>query len=511
MSSRQKVTKVYSCYGEGIGAVISEIEVSITPGIPTFDVIGLCDSSIRESKWRIKSALVASEFKMPQGHITVSISPAYMRKSGSSFDLPIALGILFASGQLNKQTDTKVYAEGELSLTGTINGTPGSMVRLKAAAKENFDVVLFPESEIDSAKCNSIKGMTIDDLIRASKIFNQSEYHPENYVVPDFDEKENDIDFSFLKGQEKAKRALVIAAAGKHSILLLGSPGCGKTTAGRIINSILPPMMTEEMCDVYALADAISDVSSISEIARPLRTIHPGSTVNQLLGNTRTLLPGEIALANHGVLFADEICEYRNELIDTLRIPLEEHEVKLTKDGNTYSYPASFVFVGAGNPCRCGMLYEPGSKCKCTRQMRKRYLSKLSGPFIDRIDLFTEMRSIGQMDMRDLAGRNTTNETDIVRQKISVAWSMQRERFKELGSIAFNGTISGRNVAEFIRAPEDVVETAITLSQKYGYSGRGFERILRVGRTIADLDERTDMQVSDVYEAVVYRNNFKEE
>lgn len=509
MSYKNKVVRLKSCFSEGMVATCVDIDVTITPGIPTFDVIGLCDSSIRESKWRIRSAINSSGLKMPQGHITISISPAYMHKSGTAFDLPMAIGILIASNQISIRSGIEIYAEGELSLTGEIKQTPGAMIRLREASLGKYDYVIFPEEENRYAEIIGIKGIAFANLGILIRAFKENSVSTMTYASGELVESPCDeLDFSLLKGQEKAKRSLLLAAAGKHNILLLGSPGCGKTMAGRLISSILPVMTNDELTDVFCLLNCCSGEENLGSVGRPFRHIVPTTSVVSLLGSSRTMLPGEIAKANHGVLFADEICEYKNEVLDALRVPLESREVRLTKDGVTYVYPSSFIFVGAGNPCKCGMLFEEGSKCRCTRQMRNRYMSKLSGPLLDRIDLFAEMRSISKKDMAAFGESN--NENLALRAKVNSAWQRQRERYGCIGNHLFNGTINTDAGMELMRASKEVINEASRISEQHGYSGRGFTRVIKVARTIADVADRDDISVSDVYEAAIYRNNTKD-
>lgn len=512
MAVRQSVVKVYSCFADGMAGKLSEIEVSLNPGIPTFDVIGLCDSSIRESRGRIHAALISAGFSMPKGHITVSISPAYMRKSGSAFDLPIAIGILLASRQLPMPLNSRIYSEGELSLKGEIKGTPGSALRLKTCAGEIFDMVIIPEEERTAAACAGLRGMTITHLTNLDNIFIYKEY-----VAEDFRDKRKDeetalrsaemIDYAVLKGQEKAARAILLAAAGRHNLMLLGSPGCGKSIAAKIISGILPPLDDDEWSDVFSVYEAagLTDDRNTISRARPIRRVYPGLTVSKLLGGGRSMKPGELALSNHGVLFADEICEYSNDVIDALRVPLEEHLVRINRDGQTYSFPASCIFVGAGNPCRCGMLYE--GRCKCTNDAKRRYARKLSGPFLDRIDIFCEMRSVGKEDLASIAVPEKERMSPMLQGRVAEAWERQKERYAVIGPYIFNGTVETDAPGELMRADDSVINAAVEAAGRSGMTARGFVRLLKVGRTVADLDGRSDMVTSDIAEAALFRDS----
>ncbi len=506
MGVRQSVVKIYSCFSDGLTGVVSEIEISLSPGLPTFDIIGLCDSSIRESRGRIKAALISSGFYMPKGHITVGISPAYMHKSGSSFDLAVSLGMLFVSNQLSFPTDKRIYAEGELSLNGDLKASPGAAVRLKTH-QNDFDYSFIPEEEIDAAKCSNFKGKLVKNLREVADCFLLDSYTETNYSVDGIEDSESQtLDFSCLKGQEKASRAILIAAAGRHNLMLMGSPGCGKTMAGRLIAGIMPPLSGTEISDVYMTREvsgiSFEDGLRISR-ERPFVYVYPGVTSSKLLGNNKSD-PGELLRANHGVLFADEICEYKREVIENLRIPLEEHLVRKQKDGKNYSYPISFVFVAAGNPCKCGHLFDEKKRCTCTLAERKNYLKRLSGPFLDRMDLFSEMRIIASNDMRDSLYKSNSDMSSRYREIVAKAWEIQSNRYKEFGTNIFNGTLSNID-ADLIGADKTVVDYASDISEKEGFSGRGFTRIMKVARTIADISGRDNIIKSDVSEAVIYR------
>lgn len=506
MPSKVNVVKIFTSFLDGMAPVIASIEVSITPGLPTFDVIGLCDSSVRESRGRIGPALVSSGFSMPKGHITASITPAYMKKTGTSFDLPIAIGMLIASKQLSVSKDSSIYASGEIGLDGTIHGTPSAALRFKLLSND-YTYSFIAEDEIDAARCFGIKAMAINHLSSLKDALAENKYFSTNFTLDGLEHDDIDVlDFSCVKGQEKAIRGLLIAASGMHNIMLLGSPGCGKTMAGKILSGIMPPLSGPEIGDVYSIMEAAGlkdDPEENFKLSdrRPFRYIYPGMSKGRILGSPNKLMPGELALANHGVLFADEIFEYKKEILEALRVPLEEHVVRMSKDGRNYAFPASFVFVAAGNPCKCGMLYEEDRKCTCTPQVRRNYQNKLSGPIKDRIDIYAEMRSISSDNLTNSASITDFNRNEELKEQVKTAWDMQKERYHDS---LFNGTCINAD-AELFRASSEVVKQAAKISEDSGFSARGFGKILRVGRTIADLEERADMTKSDVFEAGIYR------
>ena len=331
MASKPNVVHIYSCFVSGSESTVSLIEVSISPGLPTFSVIGLCDSSIRESQGRIRSAFKSAGFTMPKGHITVGISPAYMRKAGTGFDLPMAMGILFCSGQLYLPPNSKIYAEGELTLGGDIIGTPGACIRLKTVRDMDFDYRIIPVSESSSAGLSRFSGQAITKLTDLNSLFEGNQYKDAEFAFDSPAASDEYIDISNLKGQEKTKRALLISAAGFHNLLLFGSPGCGKTLAGKMLSGIMPKLSPEELSDVYSMTELVEGENAKISLERPVRMIGPNISVGKLLGSSASLTPGELALANHGILFADELPLYNSEVIDFLRKPLEERKVHLMK------------------------------------------------------------------------------------------------------------------------------------------------------------------------------------
>lgn len=502
MASKPNVVHIYSCFVSGSESTVSLIEVSISPGLPTFSVIGLCDSSIRESQGRIRSAFKSAGFTMPKGHITVGISPAYMRKAGTGFDLPMAMGILFCSGQLYLPPNSKIYAEGELTLGGDIIGTPGACIRLKTVRDMDFDYRIIPVSESSSAGLSRFSGQAITRLTDLNSLFEGNQYKDAEFKYESPAASDEYIDISNLKGQEKTKRALLISAAGFHNLLLLGSPGCGKTLAGKMLAGIMPKLSPEELSDVYSMTELVEGENAKISLERPVRMIGPNISVGKLLGSSVSLTPGELALANHGILFADELPLYNSEVIDFLRKPLEERKVHLMKKGNLYTFNSNFIFLGTGNPCKCGLYYEKDDKCRCTPNEISRYMSKLSGPFLERIDLFSEMRSISGKDMACIYTGDKEGESLAYRDIVQRCWDIAHRRY---GAGLLNGTFPDRDIRDVLRIPEKSVKYASEVSDKGFFTARGFTRVLRVARTIADIKEAPDVTVEDIAEAVQYR------
>ncbi len=507
--SRIVTGKVYSAFADGLNGESVVIDISISPGLPSFDIIGMCDASIRESKGRILTAIKKSGFGIPKGHITVSISPSFIRKTGSGFDLPIAVGVLMTSGMIPGVDSLRIFASGELTLNGEVHGTPGAVMRIASIAKNNYDACFIPCEEKDSAACCGQECVFVSDLREVCGHIATYDFRSRVPTIPVFNEIQDEtLDFSVLKGQEKASRAIFLAACGWHNTLLIGSSGSGKTTAAKIIRGLMPSLDQRELKDVFMLNNSIGLESKITadSYKRPFRTITPSVNLTSMIGSPNGFKPGEISLSNHGVLFIDELCEYNTRFIDSLRIPMEDRKIVLKKSGRSMEFPSDFLFIGATNPCRCGICLEKPSKCTCSKAVRDGYLQKISGPFSDRIDLVTEMYSVDAKGLMESVSSGYEKQSEELRSKVKECWNIQRERYKGTHMpYALNGSFDSENLAELLRADSKVIDFASKAASVGGYSVRSFKRLLKVGRTIADLDHRKDLQESDIAEAMSYR------
>lgn len=508
MSGRMNIATVYSAFTTGMTAEITSIEVSLSQGINIFEIIGLCDSSIKESRGRINAALKSNGFMMPRGHITVSISPSYMHKSGTGFDLPIAIGILAVSNQIRFDPKQKIYASGELSLKGDVLETPGSIIRLSEVKKTDFDKVFAPSKEANSIWLSGVDCSLLSNLsdLRNIEGLNKCSVLNGDFlnVRPDFP---LNPDLSMLKGQFKTSRAIEIAAAGWHNILFIGTAGSGKTLGAEILYNLLPELSSEEFLDVYKIRNQ-TEISGDGQISllRPFVRMLPDSGMSKLYGSSSKLIPGDIPLSHNGVLFADEMCEMGNKTIDLLRQPIEKHIVTLKRDGKAYDFPSECLFVGATNPCRCGNLLSNPSKCNCPTAVRKTYANRLSNPFFERIDIVTEMHEIDEEGLKAISGKTSEYENERIRERIRIVRQIQAERYSEFGlTNMLNGKYEGDNLSEVFRCPETVTEHAVKAASLGGFSPRSYKRLMKVGRTIADLDERTDMTEKDINEALTYK------
>lgn len=490
-----------------------DIEVTILPGLPSFEIVGLGDSAVRESRNRVHAALKNNGFDFPASRITASYAPAWLRKEGSAFDLPLALAILVASGQV-RAADDKLCSFGELGLYGDIRGINGAICRAATCLENQVSCLMVPKgnsNEVISAGLISVisVGHLRDavDFLQGKKIPALSvlqtklDYQPIN---------DSGRDMSTIIGQEKAVRALQIAAAGRHNLLLLGSPGCGKTSLASILPDLLPPLEPAESLQVTRIFSASGLLKEGEGLIskRPFRAPHHSITRTAMIGGGPIPIPGEISLSHHGVLFLDEMTEFQPETLDLLRQPLEEQAVRLVRLRHSMTYPADFVLVGAANPCRCGEYLEPNDRCRCTAEHVRKHLNRLSGPLLDRIDLTVEMTRLGTNELPRCVSRAPTalRRTDEMAAEIGRCWNIQQLRCQRLGvPPSANGRMNSVNLTEMLEIKESVAEFAASAAAGFNLSVRGYQRILRISRTIADLEASKEVSPDHIAEALQYR------
>lgn len=501
------LSKVKTCGLNGIDAYIAEVETDISNGIPSFDIVGLGDTTVKESRERVRSAIKNSGMEYPVKRITVNLAPADTRKEGSSFDLPITIGILAANGVVDtRKIHDSVFA-GELSLDGHLRPIQGVLPMAICVKKMGLARLLIPcDNAEEAAVVDGIDVIPLGSLRETLDYLNgkidMEPYKHKADILKGNESKYKD-DFADVKGQENVKRALEIAAAGAHNCLMIGSPGCGKTMLARRVPGILPPLSFEEAIEVtkiYSIAGLLpAGVPLIT--TRPFRAPHHTISDVGLVGGGRVPKPGEVSLANHGVLFLDELYEFDKTAIEALRQPLEDGMVTISRLNASITYPARFMTICATNPCRCGYLTDGARRCNCTPNQVKQYLSRLSGPLLDRMDVHIEMASV---KYENLAADACGERSSVIRERISRCRKIQYERYKEYG-IFTNSQLSPSLTRKFCRPSQKGQSLLKSAFKELKLSARGYDKILKVSRTIADMEESAEIEDRHIAEAIQYR------
>lgn len=519
-SKKIRYAKVVTAYLQDYKVVRAIIEVSIVPGLPIFELVGLGDSAIREAKERVRTAFRHSALVFPAGRITISLVPAYLHKSGSSFDLPMALGILAASGQLGDRRG-QIFAFGELALTGLVLPVPGATAMLLNFSNMQSYHCLIPWGNYQEAYAHNFPCFAVESLKSAVEVLKgeiatkATQIGLEQTLIPpelngrnDFDKIEFP-DFSLLKGQHKASKALQYAAAGFHNILLSGSPGCGKTTAALILAGLLPPLSGEEQKQLLTL-NSFNDISSSELLRRPFRKVFPSSSHASLLG-TSLRKPGELIKANNGILLMDEITAFSSKYLTDLLQPMEQGYLADYGFSQLVRGAKGFILVGTMNPCHCGYSGSSNRKCICSPQNIRTYQNRLSGAFWDRIHLYTEMRSIDAVALKEsISGHQKSKQESLsISKRIAEIWQRQYDRCDQ-GHISrmLNAFVQADDLRDFFRIEQKALDYAASVAENLSLSARGLNYLLRIARTIADWQESLDISPIHIKEAMIYRPQY---
>ena len=503
------LARVRSAAVLGIDAYLVDVETDIANGLPTFATVGLPHGAVREGRERVYAAIANTGYTFPLKRITVNLAPADVRKEGSAFDLPIAVGILAATEQIGTERLSQVVVLGELGLEGAIRPVRGALPVALAARAAGAAALVLPKENLPEA--GVVSGLKV---LGASGLAELADFLDGKVDLPAADvdlsnlfaeRAREDVDFAEVKGQPHAKRALEVAAAGSHNVLMVGPPGSGKTMLARRLPTILPRMSLEEALETTKI-HSVAGVLALGEslvARRPFRAPHHTISDAGLIGGGSYPRPGEVSLAHGGVLFLDELPEFRKNVLEVLRQPLEDGTVTIARASMSLTYPARFMLAAAMNPCPCGWFGDPQHRCSCGSDGVRRYLARVSGPLLDRIDLHLEVPTVAY---QALAERGVGESSDAIRERVDRARLVQRERFAKRPGIYANAHMAPRDIRAFCRVSDSADALLRTAINRLGLSARGYHRVLKIARTVADLDGQPELEPKHVSEAIQYRS-----
>ena len=503
------LTKIYAAALQGIEAQIVTIEVNCTQGIQFF-MVGLPDAAVKESHQRIISALSHNSLKFPRRKVVVNLAPADIKKEGSAYDLPIAIGLLAANEEFKSDRFKDFLIMGELSLDGSILPIKGALPIAIMAKEQGYKGFILPkENASEAAVIDGLKVYGVENITEVVNYFNESQELAETVIdaQKEFYDKQNlfDIDFEDVKGQENVKRAFEIAAAGGHNLIMIGPPGSGKSMLAKRIPTILPPLTLDEALEttkIHSVAGRLSESGALVT-RRPFRSPHHTISGVALVGGGTYPQPGEISLAHNGVLFLDELPEFSRSVLEVMRQPLEDRKITISRAKNTVEYPAGIMLVASMNPCPCGYYNHPTKECICSEGAVSRYLNRISGPLLDRIDIQIEVVPV---EFEKLSSTTKGESSSVIRERVIRAREMQTERFKDTPGVYCNAQMNTRLLNKWALPDSDSIAMLKTAMERFNLSARAYDRILKVARTIADLDGSERVKSYHIQEAITYRN-----